>query len=101
MAKDIQDWCRSCVECQRSKIGRHIRLPHEHIAIPYRRFENVLIDIVGPLRPSKEFIYLLKAIDRLTRWAEAIPLANTSVETVADVFYSGWIARFGPPAAVT
>lgn len=72
MTKDIQDWCRLCVECQKSKIGSQIRLPHEHIAVPDRRFENVHI---GPLRPSKEFTYLLTAIDRFTRGSEAIPLA--------------------------
>ena len=40
-------------------------------------------------------------MDRFTRWPEAIPLTNTSTETVAQAFLFGWIARFGVPSSLT
>ena len=35
------------------------------------------------------------------RWPEAIPLVDIKSETVADAFFSGWIARLGTPATIT
>ena len=42
------------------------------------------------------FRYLLTCVERFTHWPEAI-----RAETVADAFFSGWIARFGTPATIT
>ena len=35
------------------------------------------------------------------RWLEAILLVDIKAETVADAFFSGWIARFGTPVTIT
>jgi cleavage and polyadenylation specificity factor subunit 1 len=43
----------------------------------------------------------LTAVDRSTRWAEALPLAATTAAACADAFIAGWIARFGVPTHVT
>ena len=32
---------------------------------------------------------------------EAIPIVDIRAETVADAFFSGWIARYGTPATIT
>ena len=45
--------------------------------------------------------YLLTAIDRSTRWFEAVPLADISAETVLEAFIRCWVARFGVPKRVT
>ena len=45
--------------------------------------------------------YLLTCVDRFTRWPEAIPIVDVQAETVADAFFSGWIARYGTPATIT
>ena len=63
--------------------------------------QHIHIDIVGPLPPSKGYSHLLTCIDHFTRWPEAIPIMNVTAESVASVFVSGWIARFGVPFTVT
>ena len=59
------------------------------------------MDIVGPLPFADGFRYLLTCVDRFTRWPEAIPMVDIRAETVADAFFSGWIARYGTPATIT
>ena len=68
---------------------------------PTERFDHVHVDIVGPLPYADGFRYLLTCVDRFTRWPEAIPMVDIRAETVADAFFSGWIARYGTPATIT
>ncbi|KMQ86374.1 gag-pol polyprotein [Lasius niger] len=101
ITRDVTNWTRNCIECQRSKISRHTHSPIQQFALPSHRFATVHIDIVGPLPPSEGYNYLVTCIDRFTRWPEAIPVADKSAETVAKAFVGQWIARFGVPSRVT
>ena len=40
-------------------------------------------------------------MDRFTRWPEAIPLPESTTETAAHAFLSGWISRFGISTVIT
>jgi transposase InsO family protein len=72
------------------------------IQVPTARFSHVHLDLVGPLPATREgFTHLLTAVDRSTRWAEALPLKATAAADCADVFIAGWVARYGVPAVVT
>ncbi|KAJ0184410.1 hypothetical protein K1T71_000833 [Dendrolimus kikuchii] len=85
MNKDVGDWARFCVQCQRSKVQRHTvsdlgRFPD------CQQFEHVHVDIVGPLPTTQEGRRdLVTIIDRGTGWPEAIPAMNISVRTVAKL----------------
>jgi Integrase core domain len=72
------------------------------IPVPTTRFSHVHIDLVGPLPCSADgFAYIMTAVDRSTRWAEAWPLKATAAADCAEVFIAGWVARFGVPAFLT
>ena len=43
----------------------------------------------------------MTCVDHFTRCPEAIPSTDVRAETVADAFFSGWVARFGIPATIT
>jgi Integrase zinc binding domain/Integrase core domain len=101
LAADVALWCRQCLNCQKGKVVRHVRLPPEPIAVPPRRFSHLHVDLVGPLPPSRGFQYIFTIIDRASRWVEAVPLASITAADCAEALFAAWIVRYGVPAAIT
>jgi hypothetical protein len=101
MGKDIAAAARACMGCQLGKVHRHVKLQPEHIPVPHRRFSHLHIDLVGPLPKSGGYTHLFTIIDRTTRWPEAVPVSATAAADCAAALFSGWVQRFGLPAAIT
>lgn len=100
MKKQITDWSRHCIPCQRAKISRHNRLTPNKIDVPDNRFDHVHLDlVVMPL--VQGYRYCITMIDRFSRWPEAIPLKDMSAQSVATAFWTSWISRFGCPITIT
>ena len=74
--KDVRKWAQSCVQCQKSKIHRHVKAPLVTFSTPDARFEHVHLDLVGSLPTSNGYIYLLIYVDRFTRWPDAVPILD-------------------------
>jgi len=101
-AADVARWCRDCQQCQRGKVTQQPAAAVQPIAVPERRFSHLHVDLVGPLPTSQSgYRYLLTAIDRSTRWLEAIPLKDMEAASCTEALAAQWIARFGVPAAIT
>ncbi|GBL73005.1 Pro-Pol polyprotein [Araneus ventricosus] len=99
--KDVAEWTRCCVPCQRGKIQRHMVRPLGTYPVPRHRFDHVHIDLFGPLPPSRGYTYVLACVDRFSRWPEVIPLKDIKAETIEFEFYANWIARFGVHESLT
>lgn len=93
--RDVGKWAKTCIQCQKSKVGRHTVSELQQFPIA-ERLTWVHIDIVGPLEICKHgHRYLVTMIDRFSRWPEAIPVTEITADTIAKVFYESWVCRFG------
>ena len=100
MRKDCELWSKTCVSCQKSKVTRYNCTPLQAYPPSSAKFNDVHIDITGPLKVSHGFKYILVVIDRFTRWFVAAPLIDTKASSVIDCFMLNWVANFGVPATI-
>lgn len=100
MKKNIRDWTKECLSCQRHKTTRHTKSPLQPIHEPDQRFQMIHVDIAGPLPSTNDYCYLLCVIDRFSRWPEVYPLKDTSSETVISALTNNWLSRYGIPVSI-
>ena len=101
MNKSVKNWAKHCIDCQQSKISRHVKNKPGSFKAPESRFDQIHIDIIGPMPTSNGYNYCLTLIDRFSRWPEAFPITDTTAETVSKALYEGWICRYGTPLVLT
>ena len=90
LKKDVKQFVKTCHECQ--MIGSpNIKIPKAPlVTIPSvgEPFEEVVIDVVGPLprtKSGKE--YVLTIMDRVSRYPEAIPLSSVRSLVIVDALF--------------
>jgi hypothetical protein len=96
MRQDVENYVRKCDNCHRTKQGREYTAPLEEVRQPTYPFEITSMDICGPypLTPRKNK-YILTFIDDLTKYAEAIPIADMTAETCVRAYATQFVARHG------
>ena len=101
MNRDISKWVKACTNCKKNKASRQTRSDLQPLPPPTRRFGAIHVDCVGPFPPNEDMHSLFTIIDRWTSWPEAIPVADTTASTLANVLIKRWIPNFGVPQSIT
>ncbi|GFT99470.1 retrovirus-related Pol polyprotein from transposon opus [Trichonephila clavipes] len=70
--KQVREWAKACIRCQKCKVSRHTKIQIREFEQPDERFSVVHIDLIGKLPPSEGMQYCLTCIDRFSCWMEAI-----------------------------
>ncbi|MCO5602319.1 hypothetical protein L7F22_056449 [Adiantum nelumboides] len=100
MHADVQHWCRSCHNCQVNGNKKLLYGPRQAV-IANGPFEKWGIDAMGPLpRTANGKLYILVAIDYMTRWVEAQSVAKVNEKTVSKFVYTHICCRFGTPLEI-
>ena len=73
--KDVEDYCRSCVTCQKSSRQHGPQAPLMPLPVSSEPLKHIAMDIIGALPRSRSGKrYVLVICDYATRYPEAIPL---------------------------
>ncbi|KAM1985353.1 hypothetical protein ACFX16_013528 [Malus domestica] len=95
--KDARTICMACDRCQRTgSIGPKDQMPQSPI-FNVEIFDVWGIDFMGPFPSSHGFVYILLAVDYVSKWVEARATRTNDSKVVADFVKTNIFARFGMP----
>nr|GEX86948.1 reverse transcriptase domain-containing protein [Tanacetum cinerariifolium] len=97
--KDAHNLVKSCDICQRQgKISQNDEMPQNVIQV-CEIFDVWGIDFMGPFSSSRRNMYILVAVNYLSKWVEAKALPTNDARFVVK-FLKSLFARFGTPRAI-
>ncbi|XP_071916150.1 uncharacterized protein [Coffea arabica] len=98
--KDAYSFCKSCDKCQRvGNISRRDQMTQTPM-IFVEIFDVWGIDFMGPFPSSFGFLYILLAVDYVSKWVEAKATRTNDSKVVAEFVKSNIFVRFGMPRAI-
>ena len=102
MATDVRNYVRSCKECQFRKTRTTLNHSFQGtIPVPENVFEEICIDLVGPLPPTDDGNkYIVTVIDSLSKYAVTYPVKNATDEEIMHGLESNLFYVFGPPKKI-
>jgi hypothetical protein len=100
MFKDSHAFCKTCENCQKlGSISKRHMMPLNPILV-IEIFDCWGIDFMGPFPPSFGFLYILVAVDYVSKWIEAITSRNNDHKMVIKFLKENILNRFGIPRAM-
>ena len=100
MNKDIQTCVQQCKQCQSVKTKQHTETPIKRYPPPTQAFEELNLDLIGSLPPSRGYRHILTITDCFTKGCFAIALPDTKSETIATYFINQYVSLFGVPRMI-
>ena len=74
--------------------------PPRHPILEVELFDLWGLDFMGPFPPSYNNLYILLAVDYVSKWVEAIPTRTNDAKVMAQFLRSHIFSRFGTPRAL-
>ena len=91
---------QTCEQCQRvGAISRKNMMPLNPILI-IEMFDCWGIDFMGPFPSSFGYLYILVAVDYVSKWVEAIPCKTNDHRPILKFLEENILSRFGTPRAI-
>ena len=98
--KDAHQFVSACDKCQRmGNISRKDE-PPMHPILEVELFDLWGIDFMGPFPASYNNLYILLAVDYVSKWVEAIPTRTNDAKVVAQFLRSNIFSCFETPRAL-
>ena len=98
--KDAHQFVSTCDKCQRmGNISRKDE-PPMHPILEVELFDLWGIDFMGPFPASYNNLYILLAVDYVSKWVEAIPTRTNDAKVVAHFLRGNIFSHFGTPRAL-
>ena len=95
--KDAHQFASTCDKCQQmGNISRKDE-PPMHPILEVELFDLWGIDFMGPFPASYNNLYILLAVDYVSKWVEAIPTRTNDAKVVAQFLHSNIFSHFGTP----
>ena len=98
--KDAYAFCLTCDRCQRmGNLSSKDQMPLTNIQA-VEIFDVWGIDFMGPFPSSYGFLYILLAVDYVSKWVEAKATRTNDSKVVAGFVQSNIFSRFGMPRMI-
>jgi hypothetical protein len=98
--QDTFEFCKACPRCQQlGALSRRNMMPLQPILV-IEVFDCWGIDFMGPFPISCGHLYILLAVDYVSKWVEAIPTRTNDHSVVVKFLKEHIFARFGMPKAL-
>ncbi|XP_019090108.1 PREDICTED: uncharacterized protein LOC104738230 [Camelina sativa] len=98
--RDAHDFVSRCDSCQRrGNISKRNEMPQNFI-LEIEVFDCWGIDFMGPFPPSYGNLYILVAVDYVSKWVEAVASPTNDSKVVLKMFKHIIFPRFGVPRVV-
>ncbi|CAN6476444.1 unnamed protein product [Victoria cruziana] len=95
--KDAYIFCKQCLGCQQmGSISRRDSMPMTPILV-VDVFDVWGIDFMGPFPPSFSYLYILVAVDYVSKWVEAVATRTNDHKVVFKFIKHNIFSRFGVP----
>ena len=98
MSNQVFNYVRSCPKCLSRNVPPHMRIrsPSLHDEIP-QLFERIAVDVQGPFHKSdRGNRFIITFLDIHSRWIEAFCVKDTKAESIAHLFITEILLRYGP-----
>lgn len=95
LSKMVKEYVNQCESCNRNKKIRYTKEKLQITDTPTTSFQVVTMDTVGPLRPAKQYRYILTVQCELTKYVQAIPIETKEAKSIAHALVENIILKFG------